>query len=155
MIFYPFLIQLSIRFRNVSGGSPEAAQQSESEKESSQPAEEVGKRPSNKSKGNGKGNGRIPTLLLLAMFAISARYTSEEEEELPPSGQMWPAGDTFLEGAKIILDRTYASTRPSTCQALLLMAYREIGIGAMAQSWLYTGMAIRMVCGGGAFFLCR
>lgn len=66
---------------------------------------------------------------------------------IPPtgSGQMWAAGDAFLERAKVILDRTYASSRPSTCQALLLMAYREIGIGAMAQSWLFAGMAVRMV----------
>jgi hypothetical protein len=25
------------------------------------------------------------------------------------------------------------------------MSYREIGIGAMAQAWLYVGMAVRMV----------
>lgn len=42
-------------------------------------------------------------------------------------------------------DQTYASSRPSTCQALLLLSYREIGIGAMAQAWLYVGMAVRMV----------
>ena len=149
---------------------------------------------------------RIPTLLLLSMFAIAARYgpvahgtmaspsqskkrdtslpsvgpsapelsgafstsssnadsastaTQDETNEdantdieadaalpLPPSGVMWAAGDGFLERAKVILDRTYSSSRPSTCQALLLMGYREIGIGAMAQSWLYVGMAVRMV----------
>lgn len=64
---------------------------------------------------------------------------------LPSSGHMWTAGDGYLERAKTILDRTYSSSRPSTCQALLLMGYREIGIGAMAQSWLYVGMAVRMV----------
>lgn len=62
----------------------------------------------------------------------------------PLSGHMWTAGDGFLERAKDMLDIAYSSSRPSTCQALLLMAYREIGIGAMAQSWLYTGMAVRM-----------
>ena len=62
----------------------------------------------------------------------------------PQSGHMWTAGDGFLERAKDLMDRAYSSSRPSTCQALLLMAYREIGIGAMAQSWLYTGMAVRM-----------
>lgn len=63
----------------------------------------------------------------------------------PTSGHMWAAGDGFLDRAKAILDKTYSSSRPSTCQALLLMGYREIGIGAMAQSWLYVGMAVRMV----------
>lgn len=138
---------------------------------------------------------RIPTLLLLAMFAIAARYSpsahnksvaeqlqqqqnavqrerSERPDSsmsslggetsstsilssdpdvdadtalpLPPSGHMWAAGDGFLERARGILDRLYATSRPSTVQALLLMGYREIGIGAMAQSWLYVGMAVRM-----------
>lgn len=57
---------------------------------------------------------------------------------------MWVAGDEYLENAKVILDRSYAASRPSTCQALLLMGYREVGIGAMAQAWTYIGMAIRM-----------
>ncbi|KAJ7481823.1 fungal-specific transcription factor domain-containing protein [Mycena latifolia] len=57
---------------------------------------------------------------------------------------MWPAGDAFLFRAKALLDASYAASRPSTCQALLLMGYREIGIGAMAQAWIYIGMAVRM-----------
>lgn len=57
---------------------------------------------------------------------------------------MWPAGDAYLEDAKRLLDSSYSASRPATCQALLLMGYREIGIGAMAQAWLYVGMAIRM-----------
>jgi Fungal specific transcription factor domain len=57
---------------------------------------------------------------------------------------MWPEGDVYLEEAKRLLDLSYCSSRPATCQALLLMGYREIGIGAMAQAWLYVGMAIRM-----------
>ena len=90
---------------------------------------------------------RISPLLLLAMFAIGARYAAfgKSDTPIPPEGEMWTAGDQYLEDAKVVLDRTYASSRPSTCQALLLMAYREIGIGAMAQSWLYVGMAVRMV----------
>ncbi|KAH7929237.1 hypothetical protein BV22DRAFT_1029679 [Leucogyrophana mollusca] len=89
---------------------------------------------------------RIPTLLLLTMFAISARYSPSSSSPLPPPSDpsMWTAGDDYLASAKIILDSTYASSRPSTCQALLLMGYREIGIGAMAQAWVYIGMAVRM-----------
>ncbi|KDQ54162.1 hypothetical protein JAAARDRAFT_38766 [Jaapia argillacea MUCL 33604] len=85
----------------------------------------------------------VPTLLLLTMFAVASRY-STADTPFPPSGSMWPAGDTYLEQAKAILDSSYASSRPSTCQALLLMGYREVGIGAMAQAWLYIGMAVRM-----------
>ncbi|KAH8083353.1 fungal-specific transcription factor domain-containing protein [Cristinia sonorae] len=89
---------------------------------------------------------RIPAILLLAMFSIAARYcyATSNEFPLPGSDSMWAAGDSYLESAKKILDSTYAHSRPSTCQALLLMGYREVGIGAMAQAWLYIGMAIRM-----------
>lgn len=90
--------------------------------------------------------GRVPTVLLLAMFSIAARYSSRTSSDVPPPqpGSMWAAGDRYLEDAKVILDSTYAASRPSTCQALLLMGYREVGIGAMAQAWLYVGMAVRM-----------
>ena len=86
---------------------------------------------------------RVSTLLLFAIFAIAARY-SEDAPKPPNSSTMWEAGDEYLNHAKTILDNSYASSRPSTCQALLLMGYREVGIGAMAQAWTYIGMAIRM-----------
>ncbi|KZT01624.1 uncharacterized protein LAESUDRAFT_663600 [Laetiporus sulphureus 93-53] len=89
---------------------------------------------------------RVPTLLLLAMFSIAARYSSETSRDEPPpqDGSIWTAGENYLEDAKVILDSSYAASRPSTCQALLLLGYREVGIGAMAQAWLYVGMAVRM-----------
>ncbi|EJU01612.1 hypothetical protein DACRYDRAFT_100452 [Dacryopinax primogenitus] len=87
--------------------------------------------------------GRIPTLLLLAMFTVAARYTTTDTP-LPIDGKMWNAGDKYLTAAKLILNEKYASSQPETCQALILLSYREIGIGAMAQSFLYTGMAVRM-----------
>jgi len=81
-------------------------------------------------------------LLLLTIFAIAARYDGVP----PPADQslMWSAGDEYLETAKVLLDRSYASSRLTTCQALLLIGYREVGIGAMAEAWTYIGMAIRM-----------
>ncbi|TFK29468.1 hypothetical protein FA15DRAFT_752599 [Coprinopsis marcescibilis] len=86
---------------------------------------------------------RIPALLLFTMFSLAARY--DETTPLPPDPTlMWSAGDEYLDKAKIILDKTYSSSRPSTCQALLLLGYREVGIGAMAQAWTYIGMGIRM-----------
>jgi hypothetical protein len=79
------------------------------------------------------------------MYAIAARYSEDASTPQPTdTSMMWEAGDDYLNLAKVILDGTYASSRPSTCQALLLMGYREIGIGAMAQAWTYIGMAIRM-----------
>ncbi|KAJ7173068.1 fungal-specific transcription factor domain-containing protein [Mycena crocata] len=103
---------------------------------------------------------RPPPLLLLAMFALAARHaphpvtvsassSSDSTSATPTStnsvpSTMWPAGDAFLFRAKALLDSSYASSRASTCQALLLMGFREIGIGAMAQAWIYIGMAVRM-----------
>ncbi|SJL10087.1 uncharacterized protein ARMOST_13469 [Armillaria ostoyae] len=72
----------------------------------------------------------VPNLLLLVMFSLASRYADDPSNPMPSpdSGVMWPAGDLYLDRAK----------------ALLLMGYREIGIGAMAQAWTYIGMAIRM-----------
>ncbi|KAF9485619.1 hypothetical protein BDN70DRAFT_533969 [Pholiota conissans] len=89
----------------------------------------------------------VPSLLLLAMFALASRYcdTARAAPPLPADpSTMWTAGDEYLDRAKTLLDSSYASSRPSTVQALLLLGYREIGIGAMAQAWTYIGMAIRM-----------
>ena len=88
--------------------------------------------------------GRVPTLLLITMYAIASRYNDAEAPvHLDPS-MMWAAGDEYLHSAKQILARTSVSSRPSACQSLLLLGYREIGIGAMAQAWTYIGLAIRM-----------
>ena len=57
---------------------------------------------------------------------------------------MWPAGDDYFESARAILASTYSTPRIGTCQALLLLGYREVGIGAMAQAWIYVRMAITM-----------
>ena len=79
------------------------------------------------------------------MFSLAARFSAQTADVAPPDdGSMWTAGDDYMEDAKVILDRTYAASRPSTCQSLLLLGFREIGIGAMAQAWLYIGMAVRM-----------
>jgi hypothetical protein len=85
---------------------------------------------------------KVAPILLFAIFSLAARYANE-----PPSlseNAMWDAGDQYLDCANTLLDKSYSSSRSSTCQALLLLGYREIGIGAMAQAWTYIGMAIRM-----------
>jgi len=76
------------------------------------------------------------------MFSIAARYTGQHGSEA--SGTMWPAGDSYFESAGTILASTYSTPRIGTCQALLLLGYREVGIGAMAQAWIYVRMAITM-----------
>ncbi|KAJ7751211.1 fungal-specific transcription factor domain-containing protein [Mycena maculata] len=82
-------------------------------------------------------------LLLLAMFSISARF-SDQDTPLPPKGKMWEAGSQYFNLAKNILAKVLHRSRPSTCQTLLLLGYREFGIGSMEQGWIYIGMAIRM-----------
>ncbi|KAI0652011.1 fungal-specific transcription factor domain-containing protein [Trametes meyenii] len=84
-------------------------------------------------------------LLLLCMFAIAARY-SDRPEDHPgqEEGHASRAGQQFAEDAHKLLDRKYQTSRPSTCQALLLLAIREFGMSAMDEGWLYSGMALRM-----------
>ncbi|WAR62885.1 hypothetical protein PtB15_15B473 [Puccinia triticina] len=98
---------------------------------------------------NGLTN-RISVLLLLVMFSISSRY-SDRSSNAPIEGQYWNAGDNYLEKAKQMLNLDYGNSKLTNCQSLILMAYREIGAGAMAESWLYTGMAIRMAQDMGLF----
>ncbi|KAJ7675340.1 fungal-specific transcription factor domain-containing protein [Mycena rosella] len=86
---------------------------------------------------------KFSPLLLLAMFSISARF-SDQDTPLPPKGKMWEAGASYFNLAKRILGKVMHRSRPSTCQTLLLLGYREFGIGSMEQGWIYIGMAIRM-----------
>jgi len=58
------------------------------------------------------------------------------QTHLPTDGlTMWAAGDIHFNSAEFLLQSTFASSRPSsrpsTYQALLLMGYHGIGIGAM------------------------
>jgi len=93
---------------------------------------------------------RISILLLLVMFSISSRY-SDRCSSMPIEGQYCNARDDYLEKAKQMLNLDYGNSKLTNCQSLILMAYREIGAGAMAESWLYTGMAIRMAQDMGLF----
>ncbi|KAL0576702.1 hypothetical protein V5O48_005269 [Marasmius crinis-equi] len=87
------------------------------------------------------------TLLLLTMFAITARFVDNHEPK-PSNGKMWEAGVEYLEGARTILStwadavsldetneftaKIFDRSRPSTVQSLLLLGYREFGVGSMA-----------------------
>lgn len=93
--------------------------------------------------------GKVPTLLLLAVYALAARYSDTGGPR--KEGIYWQAGEVYAAKAKEILHEDFGSSRLSTVQALLLLAYREIGTGAMAQSWIYVGMAVRMAQDLGLF----
>ena len=110
-------------------------------------------------------DSHLSPLLLFAMFSIAARYdaptqdlnfhvfpspsapksSSNSTPPLPTDGlTMWAAGENYFNLAKFLLQSSFTSSRPVTCQALLLMGYREIGIGAMTLAWIFIGMAVRM-----------
>jgi len=100
------------------------------------------------------------------MFSIAARYDDASTQDLkfrtfpspsapeftpnstpplPTDGlTMWAAGEIYFNSAQFLLQSSFTSPRPTTCQALLLMGYREIGIGAMTFAWTFVGMAVRM-----------
>jgi hypothetical protein len=46
---------------------------------------------------------QVPRVLLLAMFAIAARYTTTNVEPLPPKGQMWEGGCSYVNDARALL----------------------------------------------------
>ncbi|KAK4053492.1 hypothetical protein OIV83_001659 [Microbotryomycetes sp. JL201] len=95
------------------------------------------------------GGGKVPMVLLLSMFALAARYS--DLDPVRSDGKYWTAGQDYFEKAKRVLNYDYGSSKLVSVQALLLLAYREIGTGAMSASWLFTGMAIRMAQDLGLF----
>ncbi|TNY20133.1 fungal-specific transcription factor domain-containing protein [Rhodotorula diobovata] len=95
------------------------------------------------------GTGKVPVVLLLAMFALAARYCDLDRPTEP--GKYWEAGQEYLDKARRILNHDYGSSKLVTVQALLLLSYREIGVGAMSSSWMLGGMAIRMAQDLGLF----
>ncbi|EMD41895.1 hypothetical protein CERSUDRAFT_120801 [Gelatoporia subvermispora B] len=87
---------------------------------------------------------KVTKLLLLSMFAIASRF-SDREEPRPASGTgVWKAGFSYAALARWILNNTFSYSRPSTCQALLLLGICDLGLGATQQGWIYTGLALRM-----------
>ncbi|KAI0962057.1 hypothetical protein AcV7_000982 [Taiwanofungus camphoratus] len=89
---------------------------------------------------------KVSALLLLAMFAVAARYADGARFSEGAGGgeEPWDAGHACAVSARTILNSIYQFSRPSTVQALLLLGIREFGMGSMEQGWLYSGMALRM-----------
>ena len=54
---------------------------------------------------------------------------------------------TELEILTMVAARTFHRSQPSTVQSLLLLGYREFGIGSMEHGWLYIGALLNM-CDG-------
>ncbi|KAI5121297.1 hypothetical protein M0805_003766 [Coniferiporia weirii] len=85
---------------------------------------------------------KLSKLLLLSIFTAASRLNPNE---LPPPrpGQMWEAGCIYLASARRLLNAKIHHSSLSTCQALVILAYREFGLGSLEQSYIYMGMAIR------------
>ncbi|KAH8120062.1 fungal-specific transcription factor domain-containing protein [Phellopilus nigrolimitatus] len=86
---------------------------------------------------------RLSKLLLLSMFTVASRLNTDERP-LPEAGQMWEAGCDYLASARCILNAQFLHSSLPTCQALVILAYREFGLGSLEQCFLYLGLAIRM-----------
>lgn len=77
------------------------------------------------------------------MFAVAARFR-DDEDALVANGKMWEGGLGYMEDARKILSMVslaparglsnssldhVRNSRPSVVQALILLGYREFGIG--------------------------
>ncbi|KAF8971739.1 fungal-specific transcription factor domain-containing protein [Flammula alnicola] len=85
----------------------------------------------------------VTRLLLFSIFAIAARFTEDQPQQ--PDNKMWDAGCEYLDSARNILTKVFHISRPSTVQSLLLLGYREFGIGSMEQGWIFIGTAFILV----------
>jgi len=67
------------------------------------------------------------------MFALSYRFINTLTED-----------PDYVTEAESVLFSVRGHAHPLLCQALLLLAHRNIGIGCLEAAWMYTGSAIRM-----------
>ncbi|KAH9927316.1 fungal-specific transcription factor domain-containing protein [Fomitopsis serialis] len=72
-------------------------------------------------------------VLLLSMFALSYRFINTFTED-----------PDYVTEAERVLFSMRGRAHPLLCQAWLLLAYRNVGIGCLEAAWMYTGIAIRM-----------
>lgn len=81
--------------------------------------------------------GRYSSRFLLAcIFALAARHCDHQ------SPVYLGRGDQFLTVAKELLVSELSSPRPAfaTIQGLLVLGYRQFGIGHTSEGWLFSGM---------------
>lgn len=103
----------------------------------------------------------ISHALLFAIFAVASRYIDEDMSELPKDS-MWTAGLAYStqtrhilceRGNMYLIDHLVSHrrfivigkhpSRVSSVQALILTAYFDVGVGAMASAWHSSGLAVR------------
>ncbi|KAH9833806.1 fungal-specific transcription factor domain-containing protein [Rhodofomes roseus] len=77
-------------------------------------------------------------VLLLSMFALSYRFINTFTDGLD-----------YVAEAERLLSSLRGRAHTFLCQAWLLLAYRNVGIGCLEAGWMHTGLAIRMAQGLG------
>jgi len=91
---------------------------------------------------------RLSNLLLLSMFAIASRYNNEAAVSRPNTeeglGEMCQAGFEYFSAAHEALDLVFRQSSIATVQSMIILSYRQFGIGSLEQAWIYCGIAIRM-----------
>ncbi|KDQ57029.1 hypothetical protein JAAARDRAFT_35629 [Jaapia argillacea MUCL 33604] len=86
---------------------------------------------------------QLPDLLLLVVLSIAERIRAGGMSSGSRPEEPDVAWDYMDEISKLLCSVCHHS-RPSTCQALLLLGLRDIAIGSTEDAWLHIGMAIRM-----------
>ncbi|EJD03824.1 uncharacterized protein FOMMEDRAFT_19176, partial [Fomitiporia mediterranea MF3/22] len=86
---------------------------------------------------------RLAQLILLSIFTLSSRF-NEKEMPLPEAGRMWEAGCNYLASARGVLYTVLHTASLLSCQALVILAYRELGLGSFEHSSSFMSMAIHM-----------
>ncbi|KAL1918549.1 uncharacterized protein VTP21DRAFT_3209 [Calcarisporiella thermophila] len=85
---------------------------------------------------------RIPPMLLFSVLAISARFSKRPELQ---SHSQYLAGELFALRARDLISRAWDRPTLSAVQAMLIIVVDDLGCAKGFRSWLWLGMAIRMV----------
>ncbi|KAF8308168.1 fungal-specific transcription factor domain-containing protein [Cantharellus anzutake] len=84
----------------------------------------------------------ISLTLLYAMMASASRYTNDDKESVPKMS-LWSAGLEYADKVRQLIYWGKIPSRLSTIQALVLVGYLDVGVGAMAVAWQTAGLAVR------------
>lgn len=85
--------------------------------------------------------GKVPPVLILAMCAISARFSTHPQLRTEPC---FLRGDTWAEKAREIALKRYDSPNITILIVYLLLGLHEFGTCQGGRSWMFGGMAQRM-----------
>ncbi|KAG0277738.1 hypothetical protein BGZ95_005433 [Linnemannia exigua] len=90
------------------------------------------------------GSEPPPPHLLFAVLGLASRFSDNPVFRTPQPGADRPPCTIFYERAKELIKEEYDNSQVGTVQALLLMAFQQMGFCESQRAWLYVGMAIRM-----------